>query len=133
MTCGIDEVETGVNASVVQMTLAIDTRLVLEIFFVSGIDEVDDRLPTVEERSGRERCSEKGGDEPVSVVDGISEARRVDDRQLQLNAFLFENHRRTIDRYRSFLPLNHRRIIIAVDFTLEQCVDKRGLTQAGLT
>ena len=93
MTRGIDEVETSVNASVVQMTLAIDTRLVLEIFFVFRIDEVDDGLPTMEENRERERCLAEEQDEPIGVVDRIAEAGCVDDRQLQLNAFLFEKHR----------------------------------------
>ena len=115
VACGLDKVKAGMDA-VVDELVAVDAVLLLEIGVEASLDVVQDRLP-----AGR-------------VVDKVSEARCVDDSQLQADSALLNvgTDRLDVDRLGS-IECRACSLLWGVESGVEEGIDEGGFAQSGLT
>ena len=86
VTSRLDEVQTCVD-SVVSDLDTVDAVLLLEIRIKAGLDVLDDRFPANGLRSKHARDVD-GYDEPIVVVDEVTEAGRINNSETKANAIL---------------------------------------------
>ena len=60
----------------------------------SSLDDDDDDDDLQQNYPMRSNGEDERANEPIGIVDGIAKARRVDDGQSELNAFLLQDDRR---------------------------------------
>lgn len=91
VACGVDEVQTAMDASVLDETITHGGKLLAEVRAVLVLYVLHDRIPTIHEREWGARLLVTENHAPVVVVHLVSIPRGIDNIEPKLNTIL-DNH-----------------------------------------